>query len=820
MNIDYDKLKQLLLKDDEAMRYLTIIAILYSIEEDEEDKQLTYSDYEFFDFVIKAYYKDERITEYLNKEENKKFKKEVEAFYYIIKDKEKILETFNIETMLLQYDFLNYFDAIATHFNVSRLLYFANKYKKTSFEKKVNEYLLTYVNINQLKQGLDVDTDNPTKEEMKILIDYHRYSNYYLVFKSFNYRYSEEIGELSKKAFFERVNSVKEGNDYYFNKWVDTYLMFMKLVENGLDKEGYTKLGDTLEEELVRNIKEHCKNAVDDAKNYDDISKEFIGTLKRIAEEENIDMSLTDEENDIIKDKVLNAIKNIEGYTKEERNSKDNVINYFSELAFNDDLKPFLIDNIDLNLIDDEDLKNVIKEPKKASKKEFNRLDFALTDEVIKATDEYLKVNNSPYSRDILNARENLITYQETDIDRQEKELEELKERSKKNKSKILLEEIKLKEKDIEKNKEKFNKLLEDIAHLEKEIRDLQRLHTQAEDEETKKEYLKLIKTKDKKLKELKVIRDRRGINTQLNLFNNDLEVINKSITLSINYDNFDIANYDDEGRSLLIYLQNQLYYNPDNDMLVIDPDEYLEQTGRKSGYRVIRKKIEKILTALWNESYTINYTDKEKDREIKGQFRLIQSRIEDKYKGKKTFYVKLSDDYKKILLNDKAFQWASIPLLLNQLNQTPVEKRAKAIGFYLYLILKNDLKNQDIDGVYYKKFKMKTLVNEMYNKGLDLKKDKYAQAIIKPLEEALNILHERGILTYKTRAFLNYYGEIDIENNKEIKGTLGSSENKIKTSFENEDILIEYLIADYKVYNEIIKKTSKKRISRKKKDK
>jgi hypothetical protein len=114
----------------------------------------------------------------------------------------------------------------------------------------------------------------------------------------------------------------------------------------------------------------------------------------------------------------------------------------------------------------------------------------------------------------------------------------------------------------------------------------------------------------------------------------------------------------------------------------------------------------------------------------------------------------------------------------------------------------------------------MKTLVNEMYNKGLDLKKDKYAQAIIKPLEEALNILHERGILTYKTRAFLNYYGEIDIENNKEIKGTLGSSENKIKTSFENEDILIEYLIADYKVYNEIIKKTSKKRISRKKKDK
>lgn len=833
MNADITKVKNLILNDEEAMNYFILIAMFYSTQEEGKEECIEYSDYNFFKFVSDAYYKkDDYIEPFLNKEENASLKRSVEHYYYLFDKKDEILNVYSIDKMLLQYYFLAYWEAIEMHVSIAKMLYLAHKNKGTNFQKIIYNYLLSYINHEKYKEGLDLDNKKMTESEYKRAFQYLKRVSYYYKLNTFYHEYRAD-GELSNTSLLTLVNEVIKDDYYYFRTWEHHYLEFTALIEQSEELQEHRKdflIADTLEEELVRKVKDHCKRLVYDATTYNEIKKRFNDKLEEIAQQEGIDITISDDELKMLKDKTLKVFKEVNNYTLEDANKKGTITDYFNELAFDDDLKDFLIDNTIVEYTNERELKEEYKDRYKHIKQEKNKkkrrtkkskLEHALTDAMIQTSNEWVKVNNSKYSRGILDARDELATYQETNLERQKKELKELQENYKKTHDKHLLEDIEDKKADIEENQKKFDALCVDIKEKETELADLQRLYNDADDE-GKVEYLKLLKKKDKELKELKKKRDSRGLNTQLDLFSNDLKVENKDVTLSISYDKFDINNYTSEGKRLLVYMQNQLYYNPTNDYLVIDLDEYLDQTGRKlSTSRAVRKKIETTLKSIYDESYKLHIKDDAEDRELTGQIRLIQEYWQDRYKGKMTYYIKPSDAYRKILLNDKAMKWASIPILLNRLNGTKAEDRAREVGFYLYQTLRSDLRNQKVGHNYNKTFKMKTFTDLLLKKGLNNNYETYAKNIINPLLDALNRLEDLGFIEYHTNAFLEYDGYYNEEKQELIKGTIGTSENNIKTTFEGADILITYKIADYEEYDRIINKRAKKLNAkpRKKKD-
>lgn len=823
MIADLTKVKNLILNDEEAMNYFILIAMFYSTQEEGDEESLEYSDYNFFKFVIDAYNKkDAYIEPFLNKEENASLKRSVEHYYYLFDKKDDILNVYSIDKMLLQYYFLAYFEAVEMHVSIAKMLYLAHKNKGTNFEQIVKNYILSYINHEKYKEGLDLDKKNMTESEYKKAFLYLKKKNYYYKLSTFYHEYRED-GELSNTSLLTLVNEIVKDDYYYFRAWEESYNKFMTLFEQSEEMQKHRQdflIEDTIEKELVRKIKAHCKRLIDDATTYNEIKNKFKDKLEELGKQEGIDTTISEEEVKMLKDKTLKLFKEINTYTLEDANARNTLTDYFSDLAFDDDLKDFLIDNTIAEYTDDRELKEEYKGRYKHLKKEQtktkrrtkkSKLEHALTEDMIQTSNEWVKVNNSKYSRGILDARDELATYQETDLERQERELKELQENYNKTHDKSILEDIEDKKIDIAENKKKFDALCDDIKEKETELADLRRLYNDADDE-GKAEYLKLLKKKDKELKELKKKRDSRGFNTQLDLFSNDLKVENKDVTLSIAYDKFDINNYTSEGKRLLVYMQNQLYYNPTNDYLVIDLDEYLDQTGRKlSTSRVVRKKIETTLKSIYDESYKLHIKDEAEDRELTGQIRLIQEYWQDRYKGKMTYYIKPSDAYRKILLNDKAMKWASIPILLNRLNGTKAEDRAREVGFYLYQTLRSDLKNQKVGHNYNKNFKMKTFTDLLLKKGLNNNYETYAKNIINPLLDALNRLEDLGFIEYHTNAFLEYDGYYNEEKQEQIKGTIGTSENNIKSTFESADILITYKIADYEEYDRIINKRAKK---------
>ena len=107
--------------------------------------------------------------------------------------------------------------------------------------------------------------------------------------------------------------------------------------------------------------------------------------------------------------------------------------------------------------------------------------------------------------------------------------------------------------------------------------------------------------------------------------------------------------------------------------------------------------------------------------------------------------------------------------------------------------------------GYYKKRFKIKTLVNALIKKGLlqTSKSNRYSRRIIEPLKETLNFLEDIGLIEYNTNAFMIYEGDEE----KGIKGLLGSSEDIIKKAFEDAKIDIAFKVYDKETYDDILKK-------------
>lgn len=824
MKADKKKIIDLIKQDKEAMHHIIIVAMfLASLNEENKTDNLTYEEYDFFDFWASTLEDKEKQKALLEKKDEV-LAMSIEAYKPFYEKKDEILDYHDIEDDIAFYLYMmTYGEYMNLCIMITRMLYFANKYKGSNFEKRVKEYLLTYINVEELKQELPSNKKKRTLEELELENNYLKKKHAYYILSQFFHKFYEN-GEYSYYTIIEML----EKKYYFFKKWGLTYKDLKEIVAEDVSKT-FTIEG-TIEEYIARRFKDFAERSVKDAKAYFELRVDFLKELKRIGEEEGVDTDIVG--NDIdekTREKVFDITKKINDYTLEDANKKGTLADVFDILSYDKELKDYLIDNT----IEDYALSEELKEERQGRYKRYQTRsledelkpsissvrDHTLTEELKNTKDEWLKASNSKTSQGIFDARGEIATYKEADFERYERELKEKKEAYKKQPSEELKEEIEDLEAEYKESKKNYDELCERIETEKKEYSDLLRLYNEAEDEDTKKEYLKLMKKKDKDIKADEEKRDKRGLFTQLDLFSNDLKIDNKDISLRIPFDNFDISKYSSEGQRLLLYIQDYVYRHPTEKVIPINLNDYAIQNGRKtSTTRAIRKKIEDTTEALFEERYKIPFT--KEGNKITWEFRLISSKIDiEDANGKKSYAVRITDEYQELLLYDRNKQWASIPLKLNQLNGTPSNERAREIGLYLQQQLRNDLKNQQTGYDYIKHFKIKKFTELMQKKALNNNKGTYAKDYIEPLQDALNKLEDLGFIEYNTNAFKEYDGYTNTETGEIIKGTIGTNENNIKSTFESADIVITYKIADYETYDDIIeKRNTKKKNSRKKK--
>lgn len=461
---------------------------------------------------------------------------------------------------------------------------------------------------------------------------------------------------------------------------------------------------------------------------------------------------------------------------------------------------------------------------------------------------EWQKVNVNEINTDIMNAHNSIATYNEDDIDGKTKTLEETKEKlasleAKKTKSPTDATKIRKLKEQIEKQQESLDEAIarrktleEKIKANEESIKELSDYYLSIdadediEAENKAKEKRKTSRNIDKLQKELaldKKALNNRGLFLQLATNEKNEQIVTTTegtITLSFRNSEEIIKSFTYETTKLLRYLQNIVYDTPlskTDDFILIDIDEYAEATGRNpSNYRRVRTQLEEALKLITNEYFSVTGKAKKGNIEISGAFVLVDAYFlikagEEKEgientTGKRTLAIHLGKAWRNILLSERAFQWASIPKVLDRISNEEVKKNydntnallVTELGYYLYETLRKNLKGK---GYYKKRFKIKTLVNALIKKGLlqTSKSNRYSRRIIEPLKESLNFLEDIGLIEYNTNAFTIYEGDEE----KGIKGLIGSNENVIKNAFEDAKIDIAFKVYDKETYDDILKK-------------
>ena len=461
---------------------------------------------------------------------------------------------------------------------------------------------------------------------------------------------------------------------------------------------------------------------------------------------------------------------------------------------------------------------------------------------------EWQKVNVNEINTDIMNAHNSIASYNEDDIEGKERTLNDTKKKlasleAKKTKSptdatkiKKLKEQIDKQEESLEEAKQRRQALEDRIKDNEQNIKELSDYYLSIdtdediEDEDKAKEKRKTSKNITKLQKELaldKKALNNRGLFLQLATNEKNEQIVTTTegtITLSFRNSEELIKSFTYETTKLLRYLQNIVYDTPlskTDDFILIDIDEYTEATGRKpSNYKRVRTQVKDALDLITNEYFRVTGKAKKGNIEIDGAFVLVDAYFlikagEDKEgivnnTGKTTLAIHLGKAWRNILLSERAFQWASIPKILDRISNEEVKQNydntnallVTELGYYLYETLRKNLKGK---GYYKKRFKIKTLVNALIKKGLlqTSKSNRYSRRIIEPLKESLNFLEDIGLIEYNTNAFTIYEGDEE----KGIKGLIGSNENVIKNAFEDAKIDIAFKVYDKETYDDILKK-------------
>lgn len=731
---------------------------------------------------------------------------------------------------------------------VNRYFYLINKYKGTKYGDKLREL------IKDVVENEDTDAYGDIKETLAKLkkdkledLDAFDFTKYYNTI---------QVG----LAFSELVFYGTKGQD--FTKEIKETYEELYLNNKGNYLEDIRKDAKD-DEDVASTLKLNLLNYIRVAKLFDRVATYFRQYAEEQAEENNIVNFDFWKETDAEEQQETN-IKHLAELNLLE------VKNFFRNRAFkNDAIKKvvsiFSYDAETKALVKEEPLED-IENPREYRIRSLEQPSEVLSGEIVEPTlrisqqrdhslndlepvsREWQKVNVNEINTDIMNAHNSIASYNEDDIEGKIRILTETKEKlasleAKKTKSptdatkiKKLKERIDKQEKSLEEAKQRRQALEDRIKKNEQNIKELSDHYLSIdtdediEAEDKANEKRKTSKNITKLQKELAL--DKKALNNRglfLQLATNEkneqiLTTTEGTITLSFRNSEEIIKSFTYETTKLLRYLQNIVYDTPlskTDDFILIDIDEYTEATGRKpSNYKRVRTQVKDALELITNEYFRVTGKAKKGNIEIDGAFVLVDAyfliKAGDEKEGvvndtgKTTLAIHLGKAWRNILLSERAFQWASIPKVLDRISNEEVKQHydntnallVTELGYYLYETLRKNLKGK---GYYKKRFKIKTLVNALIKKGLlqTSKSNRYSRRIIEPLKETLNFLEDIGLIEYNTNAFMIYEGDEE----KGIKGLLGSSEDIIKKAFEDAKIDIAFKVYDKETYDDILKK-------------
>lgn len=731
---------------------------------------------------------------------------------------------------------------------VNRYFYLINKYKGTKYGDKLREL------IKDVVENEDTDAYGDIKETLAKLkkdkledLDAFDFTKYYNTI---------QVG----LAFSELVFYGTKGQD--FTKEIKETYEELYLNNKGNYLEDIRKDAKD-DEDVASTLKLNLLNYIRVAKLFDRVATYFRQYAEEQAEENNIVNFDFWKETDAEEQKDTNIEHLAELNLLE-------VTNLFRNRAFkNDAIKKivsiFSYDAETKDLVKEAPLED-IENPREYRIRSLEQPSEVLSGEIVDPTlrisqqrdhslndlepvsREWQKVNVNEINTDIMNAHNSIASYNEDDIEGKIRILTETKEKlasleAKKTKSptdatkiKKLKERIDKQEESLEEAKQRRQALEDRIKKNEQNIKELSDYYLSIdtdediEAEDKANEKRKTSKNITKLQKELAL--DKKALNNRglfLQLATNDkneqiVTTTEGTITLSFRNSEELIKSFTYETTKLLRYLQNIVYDTPlskTDDFILIDIDEYTEATGRKpSNYKRVRTQVKDALDLITNEYFRVTGKAKKGNIEIDGAFVLVDAYFlikagEDKEgivnnTGKTTLAIHLGKAWRNILLSERAFQWASIPKILDRISNEEVKQNydntnallVTELGYYLYETLRKNLKGK---GYYKKRFKIKTLVNALIKKGLlqTSKSNRYSRRIIEPLKETLNFLEDIGLIEYNTNAFTIYEGDEE----KGIKGLLGSSEDIIKKAFEDAKIDIAFKVYDKETYDDILKK-------------
>ena len=731
---------------------------------------------------------------------------------------------------------------------VNRYFYLINKYKGTKYGDKLREL------IKDVVENEDTDAYGDIKETLAKLkkdkledLDAFDFTKYYNTI---------QVG----LAFSELVFYGTKGQD--FTKEIKETYEELYLNNKGNYLEDIRKDAKD-DEDVASTLKLNLLNYIRVAKLFDRVATYFRQYAEEQAEENNIVNFDFWKETDAEEQKDTNIVHLAELNLLE-------VTNLFRNRAFkNDAIKKivsiFSYDAETKALVKEEPLED-IENPREYRIRSLEQPSEVLSGEIVEPTlrisqqrdhslndlepvsREWQKVNVNEINTDIMNAHNSIASYNEDDIEGKIRILTETKEKlasleAKKTKSptdatkiKKLKKRIDKQEESLEEAKQRRQALEDRIKKNEQNIKELSDYYLSIdtdediEAEDKANEKRKASKNITKLQKELaldKKALNNRGLFLQLATNEKNEQIVTTTegtITLSFRNSEEIIKSFTYETTKLLRYLQNIVYDTPlskTDDFILIDIDEYTEATGRKpSNYKRVRTQVKDALELITNEYFRITGKAKKGNIEIDGAFVLVDAyfliKAGDEKEGvvndtgKTTLAIHLGKAWRNILLSERAFQWASIPKVLDRISNEEVKQHydntnallVTELGYYLYETLRKNLKGK---GYYKKRFKIKTLVNALIKKGLlqTSKSNRYSRRIIEPLKETLNSLEDIGLIEYNTNAFMIYEGDEE----KGIKGLLGSSEDIIKKAFEDAKIDIAFKVYDKETYDDILKK-------------
>lgn len=861
-----EEIRKIIIRDEEFLRLFAIVDLNNNANDDaenltEEQKQafkvLSTEDYEFYDYLLNKWknsnanemlqknleeHKDETFTEEEIKESLEKLEQVADAergLYYneINKLGFKLTDAYINKTFYTYYEL-----ALRMSFclvsSLTYFYYFIKKYDKTPLAEALRNFLDLVLTNEATEPYADArlifKDKQPTKEEFNYFYDSVQlgvaisdiiyYSAKGQDFTKGKKDLYEENYLRGDASYLEDVRTINDNDEDIASSYKLTIMNYVRVA----------RLFDTVDYKLTDFISKTGANF-------------GINPYKDLTEEEKADIKRIRAEN-LAKINTMSL-----AYFNRSRAFKQEANRNFAKIFSLDATTTKMIEDyinanriIETRALDVEPSEVVTGEIIEKPLRKSQTRDHSLND-LEPVSREWYKKNVNEFNTAIFDAHNSLATYNEIGtIENKTKALEDaknkLKELEAKGNSKAIVKQKEIiadAEQTLETTKEHYKKLEERIKANEDDLKDLSEQYysidastdiEEADKPKEKNKLNKLIKRKQKDLTLDKKALSNRGLFLQLATNEKGENVITTTdekglITLSFKNSEALLKKFTYESTNLLRYLENIIYDTPiseTDNYILIDIDDYTIETGRNpNSYKNVRKQLEEALGLIVNEFFRVTGKSKKTNLTIEGNFVLIDAYFKittgeerdglTNNTGKTTFAIHLGKAWRDILLSERAFQWASIPKVLNRIsnedikNLDYVETNAlivKELGYYLYETLRKNLKGK---GYYNKTFKMKTLVNILIRKGVlqTNKSNRYSKRVIAPMKESLNYLEDIGLIEWNSNAFSIYEGDEE----KNEKGLIGSNEEVIIDAFEKARIDIKFLVFDKETYDNILAK-------------